>query len=84
MLLPMAMVTARSILFFMATKIAVECSAALPMVATTMTPTKTLFMPRESAAALTEPTRNSLMTATAAVAATSTRIAVRRRHSGSC
>ena len=45
MLLPTAMFSARSILFFSATRTAVECSAALPMTATTITPTKTLFIP---------------------------------------
>src|SRR5262249_21700368 len=43
--LPTAMVTARSILFLAATSTAVECSAAFPTVATTMTPTNTSLMP---------------------------------------
>ena len=42
---PMAMPRARSILPFMATRTAVECSAALPTMATTTTPMNTLPMP---------------------------------------
>ena len=40
---PMAMLRARSILPRMATRMAVECSAALPTMATTTTPMKTLL-----------------------------------------
>jgi hypothetical protein len=55
-------------LFFIAMSTAVECSAALPMIATTITPTKTSVNPNEAEAASTAPTRNSLMSATSAVA----------------
>ena len=42
---PMAMFTARSILSFMATSTATQCSAALPTMATTMTPMKNSLSP---------------------------------------
>ena len=46
-----------------------ECSAALPTMATTMTPTKTSVRPSCSRAASTDPcTSNSLITATSVVA----------------
>ena len=79
MLLPIAIVTARSIWFLTATSTAVECSAALPMMATTMTPTKTLFMPSALPASSTEPTSISLIHATPAVATSSTMIDVSLR-----
>ena len=57
---PIAMPSARSILFLLATSIAVECSAALPTTATTTTPMKTLPRPSAVPAASTASTRNSL------------------------
>ena len=47
---PMAIDRARSMRFFIATVIAVACSAALPSMATTNTATKTLPRPRSLAA----------------------------------
>ena len=70
------MLTAMSILFLRAMRIAVECSAALPMMATRITPTKTSVMPQVLAVAWTAPTRNSLITATNAVATSSTVVAL--------
>ena len=70
--LPTAMLTARSIWFFIATSTAVECSAALPTIATTITPTNTELMPNEWAACSAESTSSSLITATPTVAAIST------------
>ena len=83
MLLPTAMFTARSILFFIATSTAVECSAALPITATTITPTKILLMPIEWTAPSMELTRISLIQATPIVATASTMILVVCVHSGS-
>ena len=45
MLEPVAIVTARSILFFIAMETAEKCSAAFPTTATTITPTKNSVMP---------------------------------------
>ena len=47
---------------------ALLCSAALPTTATTMTPMKTLVMPKAAAASCTEPTRISLIQAIRTVA----------------
>ena len=66
------MLIAMSILFLSAMRMAVECSAALPMMATRITPTKTSVMPQVLAVASTAPTRNSLISATNAVATSST------------
>ena len=63
---------ARSILPFMATRIAVECSAALPTIATTTTPMNTLPRPMAVPASSTAWTRNSLTTPTRTAAASST------------
>src|SRR5205809_4299105 len=65
---PIAMPTLRSILFFIAMSMAVECSAALPTIATTITPTKTSVRPTESRTFSIVPTRNSESSATKAVA----------------
>src|SRR5437660_11019359 len=54
---PMAMLTARSILSFIATETATQCSAALPTIATTMTPMKNSDRPRVCDAAEVEQTR---------------------------
>ncbi len=62
---PIAMLTARSILSFMATATATQCSAALPTIATTMTPMKNSESPSEWEAAVSEPTRISDITPTA-------------------
>ena len=51
--------------------VAVECSAALPMVATTITPTNTGVSPSECEASSTAPTSNSLIHATSRVAPSS-------------
>ena len=53
--------------------------AALPMTATTMTPTKTSFSPSSARAASTDPTRNSLIRATSGVATASTTVAFAHR-----
>ena len=53
------MFTARSILSFAATSTATQCSAALPTIATTNTPTKNSDRPISSDASLIEPTRIS-------------------------
>ena len=47
---PIAMLTARSILFFCATSTATQCSAALPTIATTITPMKNSLRPSCEAA----------------------------------
>ncbi len=65
------MFTAASIRFFAAMRMAVECSAALPMMATTITPTNTSLHPNASAVTSAAPTRSSAITATPAVAASS-------------
>ena len=69
---PMAMPRARSILPFMATRMAVECSAALPTMATTTTPMNTLLMPMAAPASPTACTRNSLIQPTNPAATTRT------------
>ena len=56
---PMEMLTARSILFLAATSTATQCSAALPTIATTITPTKNSLSPIVSDASEIEPTRIS-------------------------
>ena len=58
--------------FFIAAVIAVACSAALPRIATTKTPTKTLLRPNLCAVGSIAPTRISLIQAIKAVAAAST------------
>ena len=79
MLEPMAMLKARSIWFFSATSTAVLCSAALPMMATAMTPTKTSVRPSTFVAGSTACTSSSLIQATSAVAPNKTKTAVRGR-----
>ena len=61
------MPTLRFILFFIAIIIAVECSAALPTIATTITPINTSVTPTECRTFSIVPTRNSESTATTAV-----------------
>jgi hypothetical protein len=84
MLEPMAMVSARSMRFFAAIRMAVECSAALPTTATTMTPMKTSFIPRCSAVASTEPTITSATQAMTAVEPSSTASERPRLHASPC
>ena len=62
---PIAMLTDRSILSFIAKKTATQCSAALPTIATTMMPTKNGDRPIDSEASVIEPTRISDITPTA-------------------
>ena len=62
---PIAMLTARSILSLRATSTATQCSAALPTIATTITPMKNSERPIASEASEIEPTRISDMTPTA-------------------
>src|SRR3954451_4430919 len=61
---PTAMLTARSILSFIATSTATQCSAALPTIATTMTPMKNSERPTDSEASVIEPTSTSDITPT--------------------
>ena len=65
---PIAMLTARSILFLNATRTATQCSAALPTIATTITPMKNSERPIVSDASLIEPTRISDIRPTASPA----------------
>ena len=65
----MAMFTARSILSLAATSTATQCSAALPTIATTNTPTKNSESPMSCEASSIEPTRISLMRPTSTAAA---------------
>ena len=67
-------------MFFIAIVIAVECSAALPTIATMITPTKVSVTPSECCAASTAPTRNSDIHATARVAPRSTPTALPTDH----
>ena len=53
------MLTARSILSLWATRTATQCSAALPTIATTITPMKNSLRPTDSEASEIEPTRIS-------------------------
>src|SRR5262245_36817881 len=62
---PIAMLTDRSILSLIATRTATQCSAALPTIATTITPMKNWLNPTECDAASMEPTRISDITPTA-------------------
>src|SRR5689334_1764670 len=61
---PIAMLTERSILSLRATRTATQCSAALPTMATTITPMKNSESPIECEASLIEPTSTSDMTPT--------------------
>src|SRR6185295_13072907 len=61
---PIEMLTARSILFFIATSTATQCSAALPTMATTITPMKNSDRPTACEASLIEPTSTSDITPT--------------------
>ena len=65
---PIAMLTARSILFLTATSTATQCSAALPTIATTITPMKNSERPIDSDASEIEPTRISDIAPTASPA----------------
>src|SRR2546427_1934962 len=67
-----ATATLSSILFLQDMRIALPCSAALPTMATMMTPTNNSVRPRLSRAVSREPTRISLSTATRTVDATRT------------
>ena len=78
---PIAMLTARSILSFYATSTATQCSAALPTIATTITPMKNSESPIDSEASLIEPTRTSDITPTATPAIAS--IVTERAHATS-
>ena len=62
---PIAMLTERSILSLTATSTATQCSAALPTIATTITPMKNSLSPTASEASVIEPTRISDITPTA-------------------
>src|SRR6516225_7003253 len=66
---PMAMASDRSMRFLIAALMAMACSAALPRMATTKTPTKTLLKPNSCAVGSIAPTSISLTQAMAAVAA---------------
>jgi hypothetical protein len=79
-----AIPTLRSILFFIAMRMAVECSAALPTIATTITPTNTSVRPTESRTLSIVPTRNSESRATKAVAMSRMITALLRDHCLSC
>ena len=68
---PIAMLTARSILFLYATRTATQCSAALPTIATTITPMKNSERPTASEASEIEPTRISDIRPTASPATNS-------------
>ena len=68
---PIAMLTERSILSLIATSTATQCSAALPTIATTITPMKNSLRPIDSEAASIEPTRISDITPTATPATAS-------------
>ncbi len=72
MLEPTAIDSARSMRFRIAMRIAVDCSAELPITATTITPTNTSLMPKTCATCSTEPTRISLTHAISAVTTAST------------
>ena len=79
---PIAMLTARSILSFIATSTATQCSAALPTIATMITPMKNSLSPMLSAASEIEPTRISDITPTA-MPATASASTERRTDHGS-
>ena len=72
------MLTARSILPLTATRTATQCSAALPTIATTITPMKNSDSPIECEASVIEPTRTSDMTPTStpAIASATTEVRV--------
>src|SRR3954452_12550053 len=61
---PIAMLTERSILSFIATRTATQCSAALPTMATTITPMKNSERPTACEASSIDPTSTSDMTPT--------------------
>src|SRR5215510_4842710 len=75
---PTAMLTERSILSFSATSTATQCSAALPTIATTITPMKNSERPTDSEASVIEPTRTSDIspTRTPAIASAITEVRV--------
>ena len=77
------MFTARSILSLAAASTATQCSAALPTIATTNTPTKNSDRPISLEASETEPTRTSDMTPTS-TAATASWMTARRMVQPSC
>ena len=74
------MPTLRFILFFIAMRMAVECSAALPTIATTITPINTSVTPTECRTFSIVPTRNSESRATTAVEMSRIRSALPRDH----
>src|SRR4051794_10060133 len=61
---PIAMLTERSILSLRATRTATQCSAALPTIATTITPMKNSERPTDFEASAIDPTRTSDITPT--------------------
>ena len=79
---PIAISSVISTLFRTAKSTAEECSAALPMIGITISPTKSSESPSVSSAGSSEPTRNSDISATNAVATRSITIARRRDHVG--
>ncbi len=72
------MFTARSILSLTATSTATQCSAALPTIATTITPMKNSERPIECEASVIEPTSTSDITPTRtpAIASAATEVRV--------
>src|SRR6186997_1577475 len=74
---PIAMFTARSILSLRATSTATQCSAALPTIATTITPMKNSVRPIDSEASAIDPTSTSDITPTATPAIASQMIDLR-------
>ena len=77
---PIAISRVTSTLFRSANMIADECSAALPMIGITISPTNSSDRPRSSRAGSSELTRNSASSATSAVAASRTQMARLRDH----
>ena len=81
---PIAMLTARSILSLRATSTATQCSAALPTIATTITPTKNSLRPTaDSEASEIDPTRISDITPDARRRRSRASITARRTVQGS-
>ncbi len=83
---PIAMLTERSILSLTATRTATQCSAALPTIATTITPMKNSLRPIDSEASVIEPTRISDITPTAmpATASAMTEVRIDQPQVSSC
>src|SRR4051794_3097970 len=80
---PIAMLTDRSILSFVAKNTATQCSAALPTIATTITATKNADSPIDFDPSSIEPTRISDITPTATPATASQVTALRTDHGSS-